>query len=170
MEDFEKLGAFYLGRRYDLAGKRRTGDPLQHDSRDLLTHAVCVSRRSRARSRSRSRRAFQTAISVGATVLGALFGRKAISATTIGRATTAARTAGRTMKQAGDVGRAKETVGAVQQQIQELDAELQSELAASQAATDPATERLETVTLRPKKSDVTVRRIALLWRPESPVS
>jgi hypothetical protein len=54
----------------------------------------------------------------------------------------------------------------VQQQLQELDAQLQGELAASQAATEPATERLETVTLRPKKTDVTVRRVALLWRPE----
>jgi hypothetical protein len=121
-----------------------------------------------AREKQESQQAgIQTAISVGATVLGALFGRKVISSTTIGRATTAAKTAGRTMKQAGDVGRAKETVGAVEQQIQELDAELASELAASQAATDPATERLETVTLRPKKTDVTVRRVALLWRPET---
>ncbi len=109
----------------------------------------------------------QTAISVGATVLGALFGRKAISATTLGRATTAARTAGRTMKQAGDVGRAKETVEAVQQQIQDLDGELQSELAASKAAADPATEKLETVSLRPKKSDITVRRVALAWIPDA---
>jgi hypothetical protein len=109
----------------------------------------------------------QTAISVGATVLGALFGRKAISATTIGKATTAARSAGRTVKQAGDVGRAEETVGAIQQQMQDLDGELQGELAASQAATDPATEKLETVSLRPKKSDITVRRVALVWIPDA---
>jgi hypothetical protein len=64
------------------------------------------------------------------------------------------------------VGRANETVEAVQQQIRDLDAELQSELAAAQAARDPASERLETVTLRPKKTDVTVRRVALVWRPE----
>ena len=107
----------------------------------------------------------QTAISVGATVLGALFGRKAVSSTTVGRATTAARTAGRTMKQAGDVGRAKETVAAIEQQIQDLDAELQAELAASAVASDPATETLETVTVRPKKTDVTVRRVALVWVP-----
>lgn len=107
----------------------------------------------------------QTAISVGATMLGALFGRKAISTTTLGRATTAARTAGRTMKQAGDVGRAKETLGAVDQQIQDLDAELQADLAASAAASDPATEKLETVTLRPKKTDITIRRVALVWVP-----
>jgi len=109
----------------------------------------------------------QTAISVGATVLGALFGRKTISSTTIGRATTAARTAGRTMKQAGDVGRATETVEAVEQQIRDLDAELQTELATARTAADPASEELESVTLRPKKADVTVRRVALVWRPEA---
>ena len=107
----------------------------------------------------------QTAISVGATVLGALFGRRAISATTIGKATTAARGAGRTMKQAGDVGRAEESASAVEQQIRDLDGELQAELAASAAATDPAAEKLEALTLRPKKSDVTVRRVSLVWLP-----
>ena len=69
----------------------------------------------------------QTAISIGATVLGALLGRKAVSATNIGRATTAARGAGRTIKQAGDVGRAKENVAAIDQQIADL-AELKAEL------------------------------------------
>ena len=107
----------------------------------------------------------QTAISVGATVLGALFGRKTISATTIGKATTAARGAGRTVKQAGDVGRAEESAGAVEQQIADLDAQLQSELDAQAAATDPVTEKLENVNLRPKKTDITVRKVALLWLP-----
>jgi hypothetical protein len=57
------------------------------------------------------------------------------------------------------------SAGAVEQQIQDLDAELQAELAAAAAASDPATEKLEAVTLRPKKSDITVRRIALVWVP-----
>ena len=108
----------------------------------------------------------QTAISVGATVLGALFGRKALSATTIGNATTAARGAGRTMKQAGDVGRAEETVGAIDQQIQDLDAELQSEIAAATASARPGDgEARDASTLRPKKTDITVRKLALVWLP-----
>jgi hypothetical protein len=107
----------------------------------------------------------QTAISVGAAVLGALFGRKAVSATTIGRATTAARGAGRTMKQAGDVERAEETAAAIDQQIADLNAELQTELDAQAAATDPLAERLDLVVLRPKKSDIQVRRCGLLWIP-----
>jgi hypothetical protein len=120
------------------------------------------------REKSESMQAgIQTAISVGATVLGAILGRKAISASTIGRATTAARSAGRTMKQAGDVGRAEESADAIRAQIAALDQEAKDELAARAAATDPATEKLETVVLRPKKSDVTVRKTALVWVPES---
>jgi hypothetical protein len=107
----------------------------------------------------------QTAISVGATVLGALFGRKKISSTTIGRATTAARGAGRTMKQSGDVQRARESAEAVRQQIQALEAELQEELSARSAATDPTNEKLERVSVRPKKADITVKPVRLVWRP-----
>jgi len=107
----------------------------------------------------------QTAISIGATVLGALLGRKAISATNIGRATTAARGAGRTVQQAGDVTRAKENVASLDAQIAALESELQSELDERAAAKDPLTEKLETVTVRPKKSDVSVRFVALAWAP-----
>ncbi|HYK42453.1 MAG TPA: ATP-binding protein [Thermoanaerobaculia bacterium] len=107
----------------------------------------------------------QTAISIGATVLGALLGRKAVSATNIGRATTAARGAGRTVQQAGDIARAKEDVAAVDAQIAALEAELQAELDQRAAAADPLTEKLEALSVRPKKSDVSVRFVALAWAP-----
>ncbi len=42
MQDFEKLGLFYLGRAYDAAGRRPLDDLVLYDSRDLVTHAVCV--------------------------------------------------------------------------------------------------------------------------------
>ncbi|MDO8358031.1 MAG: ATP-binding protein [Nitrospirota bacterium] len=42
MEDFEKLGVFYLGRPYDLAKKKPKPGWLLYDSKDLVTHAVCV--------------------------------------------------------------------------------------------------------------------------------
>jgi len=42
MQDFEKLGAFYLGRSYDLDAGTTGDEPLLYDSRDLTTHAVCV--------------------------------------------------------------------------------------------------------------------------------
>lgn len=42
MENFEKLGAFYLGRPYDLKEKKPKDGLLLYDSKDLVTHAVCV--------------------------------------------------------------------------------------------------------------------------------
>ena len=42
MEDFEKLGQFYLGKEVDQATGERTEDLLMYDSRDLCTHAVVV--------------------------------------------------------------------------------------------------------------------------------
>ena len=42
MEDFEKLGAFYLGKVQDLAAGKRTDDLVLYDSKDLTTHAVII--------------------------------------------------------------------------------------------------------------------------------
>jgi hypothetical protein len=41
-KDFEKLGVFYLGRRFDPSKKALTDDLILYDSRDLVTHALCV--------------------------------------------------------------------------------------------------------------------------------
>jgi hypothetical protein len=41
-QEFEKLGVFYLGRRYDPAARQTQRGLLLYDSRDLVTHAVCV--------------------------------------------------------------------------------------------------------------------------------
>src|SRR6266404_445672 len=40
--DFEKLGVFYLGRPYDPQQKKSQDGVLLYDSKDLVTHAVCV--------------------------------------------------------------------------------------------------------------------------------
>ncbi len=42
MKDYEKLGAFFLGRPHDLGSGESAGVPLLYDSKDLTTHAVCV--------------------------------------------------------------------------------------------------------------------------------
>ncbi|HET7910316.1 MAG TPA: ATP-binding protein [Nitrospira sp.] len=41
-QDFERLGVFYLGRPCDLSAKRANPGWLLYDSKDLVTHAVCV--------------------------------------------------------------------------------------------------------------------------------
>jgi len=42
MTSYEQLGLFYLGKRYDLPAKKRLDEPVLYDSKDLVTHAVCV--------------------------------------------------------------------------------------------------------------------------------
>src|SRR5262245_53670694 len=42
MEDFEKMGAFYLGRAFDQKQKKLQDSLVLYDSKDLVTHAVCV--------------------------------------------------------------------------------------------------------------------------------
>ncbi len=105
----------------------------------------------------------QTAISFGAMLLGAFMGRKAVSASTIGRATTAARGVGRTMKESEDVKRAGESVGAVLQQIDALEADLRDQTSGLEATM--AGGPLETVTVAPKKTGIAVQLVALTWMP-----
>jgi hypothetical protein len=108
---------------------------------------------------------WNTAISIGTTILGAFLGRKTISAGTIGKATTAARGASRTYKESQDVARAGETVEAIDQQIAALQAQFDAEANAAQAACDPQTMELEKVSLKPKKTDISVSAFVLAWTP-----
>src|SRR5207253_2266075 len=42
MQQFEQLGLFYLGKRYDMSTRARLDEPVLYDAKDLVTHAVCV--------------------------------------------------------------------------------------------------------------------------------
>ncbi len=42
MTDYEKLGAFYLGRPYDMDARSTVDEPFLYDAKDLTTHAVIV--------------------------------------------------------------------------------------------------------------------------------
>jgi hypothetical protein len=112
-----------------------------------------------------SQQKLQTAVSMGATVLGALFGRKAISASTLGKATTAARGMGRTMKESQDIERAKESLAAAQREKAELEAGLQAEIDTIVGSLEPLSEPLETVTLRPKRTEMSSETLVLAWTP-----
>jgi hypothetical protein len=108
----------------------------------------------------------QVAVSVGSGILGALFGRKLASAANIGRATTAARGVGRSMKESGDVGRATTNVDELKAQLSNLEGELEAELAGLEAAAPSAVRTLESVTIKPKKTNITPERVVLVWDPQ----
>jgi hypothetical protein len=104
----------------------------------------------------------QTMISVGGSLLGALFGR---SRGSVGRVTTVARGAGRMSRERQDIQRAQEKFADVQQRKAALEQQLKVEADRVAAAFDPQTETLQEIVVRPKKTDVLVRASGLLWMP-----
>jgi hypothetical protein len=107
----------------------------------------------------------QTAVSIGSAVLGALFGRKALSSGTIGRASTAMKTATRVGREQADVARAEEGADVLSKRLEALQAECEQELARAGAALEPEALVLETRSLAPRKSDIAVGDVALVWVP-----
>jgi hypothetical protein len=112
-----------------------------------------------------SQQKFQTAISVGATILSAFLGKRALSATSMGRAATAVRSATRIGSEKQDVDRADENSASVEQKIQELKDQCDGELKALAAQQDPATVQLRSVQVSPRKSDTAIGEVALAWVP-----
>ncbi len=120
--------------------------------------------RDREAQQARGRKT-QTAISLGSTILSVFFGRKILSTGTLGRATTTMRDVSRSMSESGDVERADQSLEAAKQKIEELDAQLQAEIDALKEKMDPNAEELQKVLVRPRKSDVNVDALGLVWMP-----
>ena len=108
----------------------------------------------------------QTAVSLGATMLGALMGRKAVTLSTLGRATTAARGVGRSMKEAQDVERAQVKLQEAEAEIAALNAELEREIAAVERTAD-VNAPLDVIEIKPKRGNVDIRLVALAWQPHN---
>jgi hypothetical protein len=96
-------------------------------------------------------------------VLGAFLGRKTLSATNISKASTAVRGMGRAYEQSSDVGRAEENHLQRPGQIDGLNTDLQSEIAALDVTYNPQAEKLDTVTIKPKRTGIQVKLVALTW-------
>jgi len=107
----------------------------------------------------------QTAISVGATVLGAFLGRKVASVGTMGRATTAARGVGRAAREKEDVERAQRDITALREQLADLEREFQRESGTLESVIDPGAIDVTEDVIRPRKTDIAVNRVALHWLP-----
>ncbi len=110
-------------------------------------------------------RKMQTAVSVGRTLLGALFGRKLGSVGNIGRAGTAIDRATRAARERGDIERAGERLAAAQRKLRDLEATFQEDLAALEDAGDASDLELRPLRVAPRKSDLTVESLGLAWVP-----
>jgi len=107
----------------------------------------------------------QTAVSVGATLLGALFGRKAVSTSTIGRATTSMRGVGRAAREKEDIARARQEVLVIQQKLQAMEKEFKAEVSEARTDFHPEDLDLAEIRIRPRKGDISVGNFRIVWTP-----
>lgn len=148
--EIEKLRKKYAPKLATLQDQlRRAEERVERERSDLSQHKM------------------HTAISVGTSILGALLGRKALSAGNAQRIGSAARNAGRLGKESGDVGRAEENREVIQQRLNDMQDELEAEVSRLRNELDPATVHIEQTSVKPRKTDIDVRTVALLWVPRA---
>jgi hypothetical protein len=112
-----------------------------------------------------SQQKMQTAVTIGSSILSALLGRKAISATNVGRIGTAARSATRIGRESDDVTRAGESLEVLRQRLADTQRDAEAEVARLETMLDPSTLALKPVDIPARKSDIAVGEVALVWAP-----
>jgi hypothetical protein len=112
-----------------------------------------------------SQQKYQSAISFGTSILGALMGRKLASRTNVTRAGAAMRSWGRAASQREDIDHAQDDLEALQEQSIRLDEKLTAEIDKVSEQLDVSQLELRPLVVRPRKSDLQVERVAIVWRP-----
>jgi hypothetical protein len=110
-------------------------------------------------------RGVQTTLSVGATLVGALFGRKVASRRNISEAASAVRRVAHTARGRDEVGLAEAALSAAQEQLAATEQELTAELQQVETAIDAAQFDLTELLVPPRKSDLAVCAFGLAWVP-----
>lgn len=109
-----------------------------------------------------------TILSFGVAVVGALFGRKKISATNMNRAARGIRNVGKVTKEKGDVKRAEDKLAGLELELEELGNELEFEIDKLAASFDLENYEVETFAIKPRRADIFNLRVCLLWEMISP--
>lgn len=104
----------------------------------------------------------QTVISFLSVALGALFGR-GISKGTITETGTSLKRATQWGKNSQDISQAKEGLDVYQEQLENMEDQMNSEIAVLNADVDGENIPIETTEIRPRKGDIAVEQVALLW-------
>lgn len=112
-----------------------------------------------------SQQKLTTALGLGATLLGALMGRRVLSAGSVARAASTVKSASRIGKESADVERAGESLEITKQRLAELEAQFEAEVEALQGQFEPDAVGIERTQVRPRKSDIAIGAIGLCWTP-----
>ena len=184
----ERVNVFYapLVKEYSKMGESE-GDfrgRLSHEAREMRDEAVETLREKLSKKidskENQLERAFatldrekseassaklQTAGTVVGAVMGMIFGKRKMSASTINKGRSAANSYSRSRKQGQDVRRAEAKIEGLQEELDELEIYMREELDELSSKFDPQTIELETVQVKPYKKDIDVESVSLLWVP-----
>ena len=153
-------------------GARRGGHKLREKYQaKLRTLGERVRKAEQARGKQEDQvkeKQTEAAVTIGASVLGALLGTKVVSAANAQRAARAVRGVKKASAKKADVERAEADLAAAQAALAEVEAEVQAKLQTLASAFDPATVALERATVAPKKTHIEVVAFGLGFLPYRP--
>ena len=143
--------------------RARYGDRLARLDERIFTARQAVSRHG-----ANVRKAQVDVVStMGASILGAIFGRGSAAARTARGSATAARGVGRTQKASQDAALAEQKLDQLTNQRAQLLEELEAQADALIDQMDPLMDPLETVAIKPKRADIDIRLVSLVWCPRN---
>ena len=113
----------------------------------------------------KSSKTLSTAVTIGTSILGALFGRKLGSSTNVTRAGSAIRSASSVAAEATDIRVAEEQYAALLKDREELHATVEGEASEIIHQFDTDVMKFDHLEISPRKTDTAIDRVALLWLP-----
>ena len=128
---------------------------------DKIFRAKQVVEQQAAQSRTQK---IEGVLSVGMSVLGMMLGGRKKSS--LSGVMQGVRSASRVYREGQDVDRAEESVEKLEQDKAAVMAEMDEQIKQLQASPEPMTEPLEKIQIKPKKTNITVRYLGLVWKPE----
>ncbi len=109
-----------------------------------------------------------TILSFGAALLGAFFGRKALSVGNISKATTGMKNIGKIAKEKGEVKRAEQKAVKLEEDLLQLAQEIEDKITALSETFSQENYTIETFAIKPRRSDIFNSRVSLLWEMVAP--
>lgn len=106
----------------------------------------------------------EAAISVGTSILGAIFGGNLLSRSNMGKVASGAKSANRVLKERGDVKLSEQEVADLEAQIEALMEKFQTEASELKEQNDVQNLELTQIEIAPKSSDIYDEKVVLLWK------
>ena len=104
-----------------------------------------------------------TVMGVGMTILGALFGRKVFSSSTLSRGASTLKKGKSILKERNDVKNTQYLIDSVQDDMMQLNLYFENQVQKIKDKLDAENFNIKSIKIKPRRSDIAIQDIALLW-------